>query len=385
MSRAFRVSLLFAVACGKPEITPDKEPKGEPYGPTTEGQGTLRSDSVTFTTEANSRYVINVDVERGETDMLLTLTTGDEANHVYFYQVIDPEGTLVYDGDKQFHKTESLSYACWPDQVSSLNWPIVDDHGALREGRWSIVVSTLDARTWNYKGGVEVRLDAAFSQDPSFDAGSLTVNMVYTGGLQDDASLVEAVAVAEERWRQIYAAVGVDVVFTTTSWPGDGLWEPPSVGSYDQYEEVMANNEPGVLNLVLVPEFSGQGGQWTLGLAGGIPGAMVPTAYSAVAVNVAAHMGPDLVWDGEEVRIMAGTMAHELGHYLGMFHPVEDGYQYWDALDDTPPCSTRQECDAQLGSNLMYWITLCDRQGCDPQEDLTADQKGVMQRYVGVE
>ena len=85
----------------------EEEPKDDPYGPTTtEEQGTLRSGSVTFTTEGNSRYVVNVDVARGETDMLLTLTTGDDTSDVYFYQVIDPEGTLVFDGDKQYHKAE---------------------------------------------------------------------------------------------------------------------------------------------------------------------------------------------------------------------------------------------------------------------------------------
>ena len=82
-------------------------------------------------------------------------------------------------------------------------------------------------------------------------------------------------------------------------------------------------------------------------------------------------------------------MAHEVGHYLGLFHPAElpvgGVVKSWDALDDTTECLTGSECDAKLGTNLMYPTPLCDSTPCTPQAQVTPQQQGVVHRYVGVE
>ena len=46
------------------------------------------------------------------------------------------------------------------------------------------------------------------------------------------------------------------------------------------------------------------------------------------------------------------TMAHEIGHYMGLYHPVEASYNYWDALEDTVECGTWNACETQLGQQL---------------------------------
>lgn len=84
--------------------------------------------------------------------------------------------------------------------------------------------------------------------------------------------------------------------------------------------------------------------------------------------------------------MMAETIAHEVGHYLGLFHPVEDGFTYWDYLDDTEECTNRTNCEDVLGTNLMFPYPICAvYNACDPQDQLSAKQVGVIQHYVGVE
>ena len=121
----------------------------------------------------------------------------------------------------------------------------------------------------------------------------------------------------------------------------------------------------------------------TLGIAAGIPGPMGAqgTAGSAVVVSVDSHLDVD----GEvDTRLMGGTMAHELGHQLGLYHTTDsDGWQH-DVLADTPECDTSydrdgdgyltaEECADAGGDNFMFWTS-----GNLVQETCTADQAAVL-------
>ncbi|MEM6926414.1 MAG: hypothetical protein AAF602_05770 [Myxococcota bacterium] len=128
-----------------------------------------------------------------------------------------------------------------------------------------------------------------------------------------------------------------------------------------------------------------------VGLAGGIPGAASATPRSAVQVSTLGAAGTDGRFDGDDIRLLAETMAHETAHYLGLFHPVEaiargTPWSVFDALSDTPRCGSRRTCETRLGSNLMFPFPVCEPgASCDPQEVLTEEQATVMQRYVGVD
>lgn len=75
-----------------------------------------------------------------------------------------------------------------------------------------------------------------------------------------------------------------------------------------------------------------------LGIAGGIPGPplMQGTTRSGVAIAVESHNNPELGLNAS----LSTTMAHEVGHFLGLFHTSEVdfgfGQQLHDPIDDTP-------------------------------------------------
>ena len=71
--------------------------------------------------------------------------------------------------------------------------------------------------------------------------------------------------------------------------------------------------------------------------------------------------GYDGQFNAEEIQMLGETMAHEIGHYMGLYHPVEASYNYWDALEDTEECGTWNACEAQARgkphvpiSNLLW-------------------------------
>ncbi len=118
----------------------------------------------------------------------------------------------------------------------------------------------------------------------------------------------------------------------------------------------------GALNLYFIADFLGEAG--TLGIAAGIPGALVPgTAGSGVTMSVETH----LLGDGTvDTTLLGETIAHEGGHQLGLFHTIEaDGWSH-DIIGDTPECTTdfdtdgdgemtAEECADQGGRNFMFW------------------------------
>ncbi|MFL5318667.1 MAG: M12 family metallo-peptidase [Myxococcaceae bacterium] len=125
--------------------------------------------------------------------------------------------------------------------------------------------------------------------------------------------------------------------------------------------EISAGAPNNAMNFFLVKEIKGaQPGFTILGIAGGIPG--IPfeqgTNASGVAVTTA-----DLASNPASV---ARTMAHEGGHWLGLWHTTEQNGKLFDPLPDTPECSpsndanndeilTSAECSNGGADYLMFW------------------------------
>jgi hypothetical protein len=90
----------------------------------------------------------------------------------------------------------------------------------------------------------------------------------------------------------------------------------------------------------------------------------------------------------QQVRRVALTMAHEAGHYLGLFHTTEAEATLFDPLDDTPQCERARddngdglldygECRGAGAENLMFWAA-------GKVEDLSPHQGFVMRRNPGL-
>ena len=127
-----------------------------------------------------------------------------------------------------------------------------------------------------------------------------------------------------------------------------------------------------------------------LGISGGLPGPPVPSPRSAVVVSIVTGAGRDGAYDDEEIRLLGESMAHEVGHFMGLFHPIDFGgasVEAEDPLSDTPSCNTETDCEANgtLVSNVMYPTPVFEGTSLIPQNGLTAQQKGVLNRYVAVD
>lgn len=82
------------------------------------------------------------------------------------------------------------------------------------------------------------------------------------------------------------------------------------------------------------------------------------------------------------------TMAHEVGHALGLDHTTESDGVSHDPIPDTPECSQTQMgvafpelCPNGGGANFMFWTGFQDSRA---QRDVSSGQRQIMNGNPGI-
>ncbi|MDP2306787.1 MAG: hypothetical protein Q8P18_12255 [Pseudomonadota bacterium] len=296
----------------------------------------------------------------------------------------DPEEELILDWEDWYDSSFSLTESFFPTEfATTLNWPVREEDGPLEEGTYEVVISTLDAQGY-YSGGENVQVEVLTRTVPA-DERVLRAVIAYAEGVRDEDGVVEGVEDAVDYWVELYAAVGI----TLEPSYADIAVDAQLPDTYEGLEAISAFHEDSDQRtaLLIVGERIADD-RWLYGEAGGIPGPYAAADHAAVFVSWLANAGADGEFQEADVLLFGETMAHEVGHYLGLFHPVEDGFEYWDALSDTEDCSAIGSCERDLGSNLMFPYPVCTSASagsCERQDAITGDQAGVLQGWVGVE
>jgi hypothetical protein len=342
----------------------------------------LVTDSKSSTLNQQGLALANFEVDVQAGDAALLLTFQPDAPYVaYVHAAYDPSGAKVFDAESSWDTTRSKTAAGYPSSWASFNWPILGTDGAVQPGLWTFEVGVLDSEYY-YVQGVQVTLDGQLKSDPNFNNGGLLVNIVYAGTAAQDNQLKTAMEGATAYWGDLYGQVGIDVAFEYFEY-SEGALRAVGQGNEDDYVAIAESTSMRSVNVVVVPSIVG--GDQLYGIAGGIPGPLIATGTSGVTVSALNNSGSDMVFDDDEIGLLGETIAHEAGHYTGLFHPVEGTYDTWDAVTDTPECNGESNCANVLGDNLMYPYPICTQQGCSPQDVVTTGQGEVSNRYVGVE
>lgn len=320
-----------------------------------------------------------VEVEEGETAMLVTGAVASP-HRTHVRELHAPGGDAVFDAFAQYDTPRNKTNAGFVASVASLNWPVLASDPRLAPGRWRIGFGTLDGDgDWARS---ELGVDVLLKRDPDFTSGSLLASVTLAGDVAGDPELKRATLSALDHWAAIYANHGIHLQWELFEHP-TGELRPPSLGSPEDYEAISAATPLRSVNVVIAERILGF--EDVYGMSGDIPGPLVSSPRSAVVVSTLLAAGTDGVFSAQEERLYGETLAHEVGHYLGLFHPVEIDYAGWDAIDDTPECAEESECLARLSGNLMFPYPVCDQGGCMPQDLLTPEQRAVVHGHVAVD
>jgi hypothetical protein len=337
----------------------------------------LERDQFSKSSNDSGRLKVELDVPD---DVVSFQITGDSEQYVSFEQVIDPDGNVVLDWQDWVYSDQSLTLSFFPQRhTTALNWPIRAKDGPLQPGLWTVWLATTTA-SYFFAPNTRVQVTTELKYDPDPTSGVVGVQIVWADGVDDLPKVVTAVEEATARWAEVWANEGVELQYHFTSSKLD-----PQLGftysGHDLIENVAEKKAEGELQLIIGEQVGNE--EYTFGVSAGIPGTIEPSPSTFVVLSWMTHAGPDGKFDADEIRLMGETMAHETGHYIGLFHPVEANYAAWDALTDTDKCTSWTECDDVLGHNLMYPYPLCTFASCEPQGQLTAQQGEVMQQFVG--
>lgn len=333
--------------------------------------------SVDLGTARSDPYgIVSFDVEIAAGDTGFTLF-GEAGELLMIERLVAPDGTVASKWQTWWGGPRDLTDAFWPyyEEVS-LTWPMRASDGEIQPGTWTVDVATVDG-DWNYLGGVDVTASARIRGDDDASTGTIRVVLVWAAGVEAEPGVADAVDAAVARWREVWAPAGLTLELreVSSALSADMLppWDPGS-----EVADAAALADDGEV-VVFLGDLMRDSFYW-YGVSGGIPGPLEITGHSATLVSWLPHAGVDAAFDADEIGLFGETLAHEVGHYVGLQHPVQSDYLRWDAIDDTVECTGPADCESQLGENIMFPYSICDADGCVDTFALTADQIGQLHR-----
>ncbi len=341
--------------------------------------------ATTYAATSDRDGFLSIPVEVTEETGVFQVVVKRDRGLVSTEYLYNPGEDLVLDWEDWYDSSFSLTESFYPTEfATTLNWPVREEDGPLDVGTYEVIVSTLDG-SYNYAGREDVTVEVLTRAEPNVDRGVLRAVIAYAEGVRDEPGVVDGVEAAVDYWVDLYAEIGVTLEPEYMDIDVDAQLP-------DTYEGLAAiaelHEDQDQRSVLMVVGESIANDRWLYGEAGGIPGPYAAADHAAVFVSWLANAGADAEFGEADVLLFGETMAHEVGHYLGLFHPVEDGWVYWDALEDTEDCARMGDCEGELGSNLMFPYPVCtgtSAGSCVRQDGLTEGQAGVVQRYVGVE
>jgi hypothetical protein len=328
----------------------------------------------------NGIATMELEIDAATTSFMVTAEAVNLDALVAIETIHRPSGAKAFDWMDWYYERTFITASVWPMSTDVvLNWPIRAEDAPLTAGDWEVSFVAVDD---SGRGLSDIELEAVVQTkaDPDYSEGTVNVVIAYAGFVAPHPDVVDGVEQAVERWREVWSPHGL---FINERYVLAEVSEHlPFVGEGDEIFDDLSSQIGEDEVLMLIGESIG-GEQAYYGVSGNIPGSLVSTPRSAVQLSWLANTGLDGDFSSDDIRLFGETMAHELSHYMGLFHPVEITFDAWDAVNDTPLCGGQLDCESDLGDNLMYPYPVCTITECTPQEDITPVQAGISHRYTG--
>ncbi|MBF0237843.1 MAG: hypothetical protein HQM12_09075 [SAR324 cluster bacterium] len=275
-----------------------------------------------------------------------------------------------------------ICYLFDPNSKDYVSECVLGDFGITWEP--SLPTTTLIPGTWTAVVLSSVQSASAYVaiRSGTYTESPILVVKPYLTGTRYTSSNLTA---SLEHMVEIYKLAGITLELKDiTTVTGDEYATISGDFTATNTAKVVCSGGTTQVNLILAEDLTIPGtlGGTLLGISSGIPGPHgIEDRHNGVLIGLAAHdqassgQAPDL-----HARILGETMAHEMGHWLGLYHTTESTGSDFDPLADTPECPlsspTASTCQDKDGTNLMFWTADVNIE----QKTLTSDQQAVLKR-----
>jgi hypothetical protein len=301
---------------------------------------TVSTVSETTQTLGNDGYLTGSFVVPNDGISFLLSTFSDNNSLVGFYSLTDPDGTNILSSSSALYNrgtTAGYGYAnvLVPQSPSF----------SAKAGTWTFINSAND------------RVKLVMRSDSTPSNATIVVQPYITGTTWSASDISEALGIMSN----IYAKNGINLKINSTITISDSQYASVSgTATNSTTSALVSKGSTDTVNLFFVEDLSS--GSY-LGVATGIPGSMkMANSWNGVLNFLTPHATGSTL----NSQLLGETVAHEMGHQLGLFHTSESVGTVFDILSDTPECAisrdsdssgkvSAEECDGYGGDNLMFW------------------------------
>jgi len=301
--------------------------------------------SATFT--ENRSEGLSFDIPEGVTSFMVIVDGAPGA----FYRVASlesPTGTQHIDPEDP---SKSLNRSRWSTIAGGVAHllPNSDDPMVTAEaGRWSIEIDSWQGDGTHPPHEAQVRV---LTKSDESESGRLRLYLHYSGAFgiaSATASSEREIQKSLEIVRSIFAAADIEVEVVDPASDDS----PLTVTSLDGLGDLskLATQHDGI-NVFFIEQFGGEIPFQAEGISSGLPGVPYTAGTTSASVTVSLGEGFRPPLQLKRGELVGHSLAHELGHFLGLRHTMEANGFSEDPISDTGASNRQNLMFTQTGGN----------------------------------
>ncbi len=365
---------LFMISCAKKDDTSSSSSSSATTDNTsTSSDNTTSSFSVSEITQTTGNgYKIGSFVVPSNGLSFTLSIFSDNNSLVYFASLTDPDASNLLDNTS----TPNI-YA----QTSGF--------GALSYGGGSMLVpysSSFSAKagTWSFIASNNDRVYLGLRTGSTPSSTTISIQPYITGTTWSASDISAALTVMSN----IYSTNGITLTIKDTITISESQYSTISSSfSNSTTSALISQGSTDTVNLFFVEDqLSGESAAY--GVSGGLPGPTgIASSWNGVLNFLTAHATGTTL----NTQLLGETAAHEMGHWLGLYHTSESTGTSFDPLSDTAECPISrdndsdgkvypEECDGYGADNVMFWTawSTSSQAAGKKQETISSEQKYVL-------
>lgn len=377
-------------------------------------------DSSSFSTPSDGQYEIVAEYETKSSEdgtvrinfqvksntSSFQLITKSESEKIGVLSVISPNNEVIFDGNT-FYSDYQTDGKQFQENINTFNFPVTPTTENLQEGTY-----TVNLKLSSGKGNKIVNSSLITKSDSNKTSGVLTLNVIFAGSIANSEELIKNIKKALNDYT-IKTLNKASLAINTNYYSYPNISSIlPNPQSGDALYENISGQLPSGINLFMgtdVKNFNSYSGH--SGVSASVPGPILPTKKSAIAFSISKAVGNDGEFngrgyndinntekdedEGDEVKLFADTISHEIFHYLGLRNSIEfsSNTVVWGDGLNSEKCADKKRCEQvkEARGNVMYPYPILHR---STQEDehyywyernyVSSEQKIVANKWVGV-